>query len=376
MALSHPVALSIFASYFFSIIALFVLILRSFPRRIPPNVSSFRVYTFAVLTVASFLHTWYYMLAFLQWSFADFERSAYSGQTDAALRAIPIATRIAQWLSHTALFEQAWTAVARTPLNWWWSEQICLFTAGTWTILLATYGRTHRIKHLWAYMLLGQLVAISVASCLFYLALLLFPRPKLSPSPSTPKSPSKRPTAATIPTRRLPLPPTTYLPVLLSTLLTMLLPPALTHGLFLPILLAIHILLVLPLLPLPQHPHPRLALRTRTLHALLLLLALLARILTSRAVLHTSALSLAHTSAPPLAHTSAPPLAHTSALARVPGELWATLHAHPAQASIGWDVVWTTLAFAVWARAWAAPALAALVSVGVVGPAVGVGMGA
>ncbi|TFY51358.1 hypothetical protein EVG20_g11037, partial [Dentipellis fragilis] len=258
MALSHPVALSIFASYFLSIIALFVLILRSFPRRIPPNVSSFRVYTFAVLTLASFLHTWYYMLDFLQWSFVDFERSAFFGQTDAALRAIPIATRVARWLSYTALFEQAWTAVARAPLNWWWSEQICLFTAGTWTIALATYGRTHRVKHLWAYMLLGQLVAISVASCLFYEELLFFPRSRISLSPSVAKSPSKRlpgntTTASTpIPTCRLPLPPTTYLPVIFSTILTILLPTALTQGLFFPALLAIHILLIIPLLPLPQ----------------------------------------------------------------------------------------------------------------------------
>jgi hypothetical protein len=27
---------------------------------------------------------------------------------------------------------------------------------------------------------------------------------------------------------------------------------------------------------------------------------------------------------------------------------WETLHSHPAQSSIGWDVIWTTLSFAAW----------------------------
>ncbi|TFY70848.1 hypothetical protein EVG20_g2147 [Dentipellis fragilis] len=110
--------------------------------------------------------------------------------------------------------------------------------------------------------------------------------------------------------------------------------------------------LSLALLSLSSCPTPQ---RAR-LHILLrpLPLALLARILTYRAVAHTSTLA-------------------PRELARA---LWTTLHAHPAQSSIGWDVVWTTIAFAVWARAWAAPVLSALVSIGVVGPAVGVGMGA
>jgi len=29
-------------------------------------------------------------------------------------------------------------------------------------------------------------------------------------------------------------------------------------------------------------------------------------------------------------------------------EAWATLHSHPAQSSIGWDVIWTSLSFIAW----------------------------
>ena len=44
--------------------------------------------------------------------------------------------RVAAWLMETALFEQAWSAVCVGPLNWWWSEQLCLFTAGAFTVFL------------------------------------------------------------------------------------------------------------------------------------------------------------------------------------------------------------------------------------------------
>ena len=48
--------------------------------------------------------------------------------------------RVANWLKHTGLFEQAWTIVCDGPLRWWWSEQLCLFTVGFWTVFLLTTG--------------------------------------------------------------------------------------------------------------------------------------------------------------------------------------------------------------------------------------------
>jgi hypothetical protein len=49
-------------------------------------------------------------------------------------------SQIANWLVDTALFEQAWARVCMGPLNWWWSEQLCIFTAGAWTVFLAVEG--------------------------------------------------------------------------------------------------------------------------------------------------------------------------------------------------------------------------------------------
>ena len=105
-------------------------------------------------------------------------------------------SRLTNWLVGTGLFEQAWAAVSFGRMNWWWSEQLCLFTVGAWTTFLATEGASeshpnpckwddlisrdptgtiHGIKYVAVYMILGQLVAISVASNLFYLALSLSP---------------------------------------------------------------------------------------------------------------------------------------------------------------------------------------------------------
>src|SRR6266404_2523969 len=123
------------------------------------------------------------MISFLRWSFVEYERSA-PGRS-----AGPTLVRVANWLRDTALFEQAWTIVCDGPLRWWWSEQLCLFTVGFWTVFLLTTGSytpfanlwlfcnrlrlggERRVRHVWAYMLFGQLVAISVASNLFFLAL-------------------------------------------------------------------------------------------------------------------------------------------------------------------------------------------------------------
>lgn len=258
------------------------------------------------------------MISFLWWSFVDYEQSApgrSSGSTQGTL------VRVANWLKDTALFEQAWTIVCDGPLRWWWSEQLCLFTVGFWTVFLLTtgaytplfadlwlysscflpLGREHGVRHVWAYMLFGQLVAISVASNLFFLAL--------------PRKSEMKPRASTQKT----VPPVLWLSVLASLLTVFLVPHSLRHDYFLSNLLIMHALLVIPLLrPVTSACTGRLHIRTRTLYQLITLLAVIARLRT--------------------------------ALSMMTGRstLWAVLTSHPAQASIGWDVVWTTISFLQW----------------------------
>ncbi|KIP05216.1 hypothetical protein PHLGIDRAFT_36535 [Phlebiopsis gigantea 11061_1 CR5-6] len=150
------IGLSIFASYFLLILALFLRIATSLRWR---NVGwSPRV--FLALTAGAFAHTWYYMFRFMSWSFRNYEHALETSQA-----ALPTHLRIANWLCNIGLFEQAWVAVCfgPTPWSWWWSQQLCLFTAGAWTTFLTLEGRRRGVRHLWAYALLGQLVAISAS---------------------------------------------------------------------------------------------------------------------------------------------------------------------------------------------------------------------
>lgn len=81
--------------------------------------------------------------------------------------------RWALWLTHTSLFTESWLLVVSNDANWWWSAEVCLFTVGAWATYLQTQRRRFDIPHAWAYMLLGQTVAVSFAASLFNLALAL-----------------------------------------------------------------------------------------------------------------------------------------------------------------------------------------------------------
>lgn len=176
-------------------------------------------------------------------------------------------------------------------------------------------GRRYGIKYLWAYMLLGQLVAISVASNLFYLAICL----------STPRSRSEKSNSSLL------APPILWISVLLS-LITVGVSPLTSERTFLPNLLLMHALLFVPFM---SNPTPNLAgkngfsIKIRTLYGITTVLVLVLRL---RTIL--SALSYI------------PQEAKT--LKMVVVMAWRVLHSHPAQSSIGWDVVWTTISFFVW----------------------------
>ena len=187
-------------------------------------------------------------------------------------------------------------------------------------IRLINYQRTgaqHHIGYLWAYMLLGQVVAISVASNLFYLALTL----SESHSPSSKmKSPPYM------------APPVLWISVLIS-LFTVAATPFTTPRTFLPNLLVMHALLVVPLVSftrssaLKQGSH--LVIRLQTLYGLILALSFAMRLRTS---------FVAITSLPD--YNQSPQAFFFSA--------WEILHSHPAQSSIGWDVIWTSISFVIW----------------------------
>ncbi|KAH8104003.1 hypothetical protein BXZ70DRAFT_677673 [Cristinia sonorae] len=321
------VALSIFSSYFLVILGLFAII----GKNIPVFSGAGRIWqrrVFSGLVVASLLHTWYYMLAFLKWSFTRHRDTSGSESG-------PFVQQITSWLLNTGLFEEAWAIVSTDPVPWWLSEPICLFTVGAWTVFLATNGRKYAVKHIWAYMLLGQLVAISVATNLFFLALLLSPTPKPRPSLRTSHAP-----------------PILWTSVLIS-MLAVGISPHTTAQTFLPNLLIMHFLIVLPLLPFGHNTNSKFAIRTKTLYSLTAVIALGLRARTTL---------VAFASLPP-AQQSLTEFLYVS---------WRTIHAHPAQSSIGWDVIWTSVSLIIWVaisplnetqRSWSSTASAFVTSV-------------
>ncbi|TFK33760.1 hypothetical protein BDQ12DRAFT_657621 [Crucibulum laeve] len=307
---SHILALGVFGFYFIIILALFGLIIPSFQvKGLHTSSSKGKAILFVFLTAASFTHTWFYMFKYMFWSFKNYEASlAFTTGT-------PL-ERVSNWLVDTSLFEEAWAAVCFGRVNWWWSEQLCLFTVGGWTVFLATEGRRSRVKHLWAYMLLGQVVAISVASNLFYLALVL----------SRPSSPS----ASSTPTLAR---PKLWISVLIS-LATIAASPFTSERTFLPNLLVMHAVLVVPLVASAsvtsqKKISSRFSLRVSTLYLIVFVASAAMRLRTIKATLG----SLPSQDYSPYGLFSV---------------AWDVLHAHPAQSSIGWDVVWTSLSFIAW----------------------------
>jgi hypothetical protein len=161
-------------------------------------------------------------------------------------------------------------------------------------------------------MLLGQLVAISVASNLFYLSLVL-----ATPLPLASRASSQF------------APPALWIPVLIS-LGTVATSPFTDDRTFLPNLLLMHSLIVVPLLVpdnlFHQPRKPFLSIGIPTLYVIVFIAAL---------AMHTRATS----------NALGDPAVSVTEFAK---NAWNVLHSHPAQSSIGWDVIWTSISFVVW----------------------------
>jgi hypothetical protein len=164
-------------------------------------------------------------------------------------------------------------------------------------------------------MLLGQIVAISVASNLFYLAL-VFSEPSVS---------SRRNLSLNKPVSiRL------VVSVLLS-LVTVALSPFTSPNTFLPNLLVMHVLLFVPLIstsPSPETSPAPFSVNLNTLYRIIHLAC---------AGIHIRTVIVAIGS-----------LQASSKSPDIFKEAFTILYSHPAQSSIGWDIIWTSLSFIVW----------------------------
>ncbi|EKM53407.1 uncharacterized protein PHACADRAFT_125113 [Phanerochaete carnosa HHB-10118-sp] len=298
-------ALSALASFFVIVGWLAFKILASVPHDRERKGSQ----VFLVLAGLSFGITWFYILKFASWSFHDYEVT--TTLFDDKTRDAYFPARVADWLLNTSLFEQAWKNVCfGSSWSWWLNQQLCLFTAGTWTVFLAVEGNKHRIKHLWAYMLLGQMLTISVGVNLFYYAVA-----NARPSGRVPSKVS----------------PLLWLTVPL-TMAIVYYTPQTTDATFGPALTLMHVLLFIPLFVRPSQTDRRDAgrLDTRTFYRVVMYTAL---------AMHLHASVVAYRSLPQ-EQRSVSGVAHAALGA---------LYSHPAQTSVGWDAILTTISCGAWA---------------------------
>ncbi|KAI4658135.1 uncharacterized protein J4E79_007116 [Alternaria viburni] len=126
------------------------------------------VWLFSALAVGSLLTTWTHMFQYFKVSYQSWLmwRSYYELEPDQ--------NHWGLWLKETSLFREAWETVIIGYARYWWSHQIFFFALGL-GLYLEQKGIRRGIRYTWAFMLLGQIVAISFATNLFMLTLLLSP---------------------------------------------------------------------------------------------------------------------------------------------------------------------------------------------------------
>ena len=83
---------------------------------------------------------------------------------------------VARWLSDTPVHLDAVEIAAEKARRFWWGQQVDLGLI-SWSMLLAIEGRRRNIPLLWSYLSLAQLVSLSFAQNLFFVALILTPTP-------------------------------------------------------------------------------------------------------------------------------------------------------------------------------------------------------
>ncbi|RPB20497.1 hypothetical protein L211DRAFT_829397 [Terfezia boudieri ATCC MYA-4762] len=316
-------SISIFTSYFLAIVTCAFVIVRSI-------LSSFRFckrngiskstkhnlctqfVLFVILTALSFGFTWYNMLRFFHLSYTIWSTTVTPLDTPHT---------IGNWLRDTKLFEEAYRIVVITPERWWWSQQIFLacFGWGVWVSYQGKPGRGGKErswKVLTAYMVLAQLVSLSVAVNLYFVDVLAYRGAEAPPPAKGRREPRATETGLAKALLGFYLTlcfiPTSLLPTLIHTP-----PTSPLNKFFFPALLLPHVALFIPIFfAYPTSPR-----FTRILYTCL-----------------TFGCVACH---------AASTLATIKATIKWLGKT--LLNTHPAVSSVSWDVVWFVVSVALWA---------------------------
>ena len=83
---------------------------------------------------------------------------------------------LARWLNDVLFYQDALEIVAEKHRHFWWGQQVNLGLV-SWSVYVAVEGRRRNISNLWTFLALAQLVNLSYAQNLFFIAVLLTPVP-------------------------------------------------------------------------------------------------------------------------------------------------------------------------------------------------------
>ncbi|KAF2841814.1 hypothetical protein M501DRAFT_1013202 [Patellaria atrata CBS 101060] len=327
---SNVKPITIFSSYMLLAITLTSFIIRrliqSSPTSIRPKNDTFKIILFSILAIISLGTTWFYMLEFFKYSYrlwAERRDIKLPESFQAGLLSIGSndkhSLRLGSWLKDSKLFKEAWGTALETPLRQWWTQQIFFFAA----LLSLLMSYEVHISHAWAFVLLGQLVAISFASNLFFLAVLV--------KSESSKSRSKIKTKDFL--EEKPVDPSWIvsfifqgIPLIFTLVCVVLIPYVQETQYFLPVLLVPHaVLFIPPLLPQLVKGSSSVFQRDNT---------------NRKALLETIFV---------LSFTFLQITATTKSVDNWRFEpIWQTLYEHPAVSSVGWDVIMCTISYTLW----------------------------
>ncbi|KAG8672203.1 hypothetical protein FPOAC2_05571 [Fusarium poae] len=315
MDVSNARPIAILAGYLLACAILAVISISTIYRQAVSSKAASRrryaIIVFSALAALSLATTWYHMFCFFKWSYQQWESTRLDKLDDEL--------HLGEWLRDTKLFKQAWVSTLEQPQRVFWSLQIFAFCAN-WSVTLAWQDTKRRIPHLWIFMLLGQIVAISFAANLSFLAFLVFE----DPNTSTITFEQERTVSSSSSTKSHSLLRKSWLTVLAVTVgCAVAIPSSLDHPKFMYLLLAPHVLAFVPLL--------------------------MNKLIGSRE---------------PVVMDEQPPPSHRSGVRAIIvgicvyylltpegsslGDATRALYEHPAVSSVGWDVICCWISFSAW----------------------------
>ncbi|KAL8854609.1 MAG: hypothetical protein Q9221_000644 [Calogaya cf. arnoldii] len=180
---------TIFVAYVLAALYLSILIVIDLYRSYNAPTSSFpskaqristRLQIFVTLAVLSFSTLSYHMLSYLIYAYQDWvtvnDLEAWPSSSDLFTLSTwqTLLHQIWQWLTESTLFLNFAKTICENSANFWWTQQ-ALFVSMASTLFISIEGTRRQIPHLWAYLAVGQIIPISFAQNLFFVAMIIFP---------------------------------------------------------------------------------------------------------------------------------------------------------------------------------------------------------